>query len=155
MRELLGGRAERQPQLLQPARDPDRPALVPEVPLDLADDRRGGVRGELDAAVEVEAVDRLDQADRADLDEVVERLAAAGEPAGEVLDERQVQPDQLVPRRLVLGAVGHRGDELVEELARVRPGGSPGFAHVLVAAGHQDPWLTRTPTSHGACGASR
>ena len=109
-----------------------------------------GVRRELDPALEVEAVDRLDQADRADLDEVVERLAAAGEPAGEVLDEGQVQPDQLVARRLVLGAVGHRGDELVEELARVRPGGSPGFAHVLV--GRRS---SRTPGSRGRRPARR
>ena len=34
----------------------------------------GVAQVELDAALEVEAVDRLDQADRADLDEVVELL---------------------------------------------------------------------------------
>ena len=72
------------------------PALVAEVALDLADDRRGGVGRELDAALEVEAVDRLDQADRADLDEVVVGLAAVAEPAGQVLDQGQVQLDQRV-----------------------------------------------------------
>jgi hypothetical protein len=44
------------------------------VALDLADDVGRRVRRELDATVDVEAVDRLDQADRADLDEIVELL---------------------------------------------------------------------------------
>src|SRR6266516_4067736 len=57
-------------QLLQAARHPHRPALVAEVALDLADDVRRRVGRQLDPSVEVEAVDRLDQADRADLDEV-------------------------------------------------------------------------------------
>ena len=48
-----------------------------EVAPDLADDRRHRVGRELDPALELEAVDRLDQPDRADLDEVVDRLAAA------------------------------------------------------------------------------
>ena len=104
MGQLLGGRREGEPQLLQPTGYADGPALVAEVPLDLADDRRGRVGGELDAALDVEAVDRLDQADGADLDEVVERLAPAGEPPGEVLDERQVEADQLLA-----GLTGHRG----------------------------------------------
>ena len=94
--ELGGRRADLHAQLLEPARHPDRPALVAEVALDLADDRRGGVRRELDAAVGVEAVDRLDQPDRADLDEVLERLAAVAEAAGAVLDQRQVQVHQRV-----------------------------------------------------------
>jgi len=46
------------------------------VPLDLADDVRRRVGRQLDAPVEVEAVDRLDQADGADLDEILELLAA-------------------------------------------------------------------------------
>ena len=47
-------------------------------------------------AVGVEAVHRLDQADRADLDEVVERLTAVGEPSGAVVDEREVQLHELL-----------------------------------------------------------
>ena len=94
--QLAGGLGQQQLELLQPARDPDRPALVAEVPLDLADDRRGRVGRELDPALEVEPVDRLDQPDRRHLDQVVERLAAVAEPAGEVLDQRQVHLDQLV-----------------------------------------------------------
>ena len=65
--------------------------------LDLADDVRRRVRGQLDPAVDVEAVDRLDQADAADLDEVVELLAAVGVAAGKRADEGQVLLDQLLP----------------------------------------------------------
>ena len=106
--ELRGGAADLHPQLLQPPRHPDRPALVAEVALDLADDRRGGVRRELDAAVGVEAVDGLDQPDGADLDEVLERLAAVAEAARAVLDQRQVQAHQAVAGRrpLRVGGVG-------------------------------------------------
>ncbi len=93
----LGGRgADLHPQLLQPPRHPDGPALVAEVALDLADDRGRRVGGELHAAIGVEAVDGLDEPDRADLDEVLEGLAAVAEAAGAVLDQRQVQVHQRV-----------------------------------------------------------
>ena len=46
-----------------------RPPTVTKMASNLADDRRHGVRGELDAAIELEPVDRLDEPDRADLDE--------------------------------------------------------------------------------------
>src|SRR5439155_13076730 len=77
-RELLDQPRELDVQLLQPARNAHRPALVAEVTLDLADDVRRRIRRQLDAALEVEAVDRLDQPDRADLDEIGELLAAVG-----------------------------------------------------------------------------
>src|SRR4051794_41462398 len=88
LRQLAGGLGEGELELLQSARDPDGPALVAEVPLDLTDDRRRRVRRELDAALEVEAVHGLDQADRRDLDQVVERLAAVAETAGGGFDAR-------------------------------------------------------------------
>src|SRR5581483_1542263 len=88
-------------QLLQAARHAHRPALVAEVPLDLADDVRRRVRRQLDAPVEVEAVDRLDQADRADLDEILELLAAIRVPPRERANERHVLLDQLLARREV------------------------------------------------------
>ena len=47
--------------------------------------------------LEVEAVDRLDQPDRADLDEVLELLAAVRVAPGERADERHVLLDQLLP----------------------------------------------------------
>src|SRR5204862_20527 len=77
-------------------RDADGPAAVAEVALDLADDVRRRVGGQLDAAVHVEAVDRLDQPDRADLDEVFELLAAVGVASGQRAHERHVLLDQLL-----------------------------------------------------------
>src|SRR5205085_251706 len=56
------------------------------------------VGGRLDSALEVEAVDRLDEPDRADLDEVLELLAAIRVAAGERTDERHVLLDQLFTR---------------------------------------------------------
>src|SRR5687767_7305971 len=95
---LLDDLRELHVQLLEPARDADGPALVAEVTLDLADDVRGRVRRQLDAAVDVEAVDRLDQADAADLHEVVELLAAVGVAPRERAHEREVLLDQLLAR---------------------------------------------------------
>jgi hypothetical protein len=66
------------------------------VPLDLSDDRRGGVRGELHPALGLEAVDGLDQADRADLDQVVQWFASVAIAPGQVVHERQMQLDELV-----------------------------------------------------------
>ena len=47
----------------------------------------------------LEAVDGVEQADGARLLEVVDRLAAPGEAARDVLDHRQVAGDQLVAQR--------------------------------------------------------
>lgn len=100
----LGGRGgQRQPQLLEAARDADRPALVAEVPFDLADDGGGGVRGELDAALRVEAVHGLDQADGGDLGQIVQRLATVAEAPGQMLDEREVHTDEGVAQFRTLG----------------------------------------------------
>jgi hypothetical protein len=66
------------------------------VALDLADDVRRRVGRELDAAVEIEAVDRLDQADAADLDEILELLAPVAVAARQGADEREVLLDQLL-----------------------------------------------------------
>jgi hypothetical protein len=69
------------------------------VALDLAHHVRGGVGGERHVARELEAVDRLDQPDRADLLDVLERLAAPGVAARQRADQRQVALDQLFARR--------------------------------------------------------
>ena len=114
--EVGGRRRDRQPQLLEPARHPDRPAAVPEVPLDLADDGRGRVRRELHAAVGVEAVDAL-------ISPIVPTWSRSSkgsprlqEPAREVLDERQVQAHQLVAVVAALRLGGVLGAELREQL---------------------------------------
>jgi hypothetical protein len=66
---------------------------------DLAGDRRRREGGERDPAAGVVAVDRLDQADGADLDQVLERLVLAREAAGDRADERQMAFDQLAAGR--------------------------------------------------------
>ena len=69
--ELLGEdlrrAAHRERALLEVARHVERPALVAEVALQLAEDRRRGVARELRPAAGLEAVDRLDQAEARDL----------------------------------------------------------------------------------------
>src|SRR5260370_27429817 len=84
-------------EFLPPPRAADGPALVTEMPLDLPDDGRRGVGGELDAPAEIEPVDGLDQPDRGHLGQVVEPLAAVPEPARQVLDQRQGQLPHLPP----------------------------------------------------------
>ena len=95
--EALDRAVDAEVQLLQPARHLDRPALVAEIALDLADDRRRGVGRKLDAAFEVEAVDRFEQSEHADLDQVVERFSAIRELDGEESHEVEVRDDEFVP----------------------------------------------------------
>src|SRR5204862_2931152 len=95
-RLLLEQPRELDVELLQTTGHPHRPAAVAEMPLDLADDVRRGVGGQLNPAVEVEPVDRLDQPDRADLDEIFELLAAVRVAPRERADERHVLLDQLL-----------------------------------------------------------
>ena len=96
--ELGDSGSQRRIQLLEPARDPDRPGSIPKVPLDLAVDRRDRVGRQVDAALELEPVDRLDQADRADLDEILELLAVPDMAPGEPAYEREVLLDQARSR---------------------------------------------------------
>ena len=95
LRERPGGGADLQAHLLQPARNPYRPALVAKPALDLPDDGRCGIRRELDTSRRVVTVDCLDQADGRDLDEVVVRFAAVAEASGQMLHEWLVDADQL------------------------------------------------------------
>src|SRR5262249_10258074 len=74
--------------LLETTWNAHRPAAIAEVALDLADDVRRRVRRQLDAATQVEPVDRLDEPDRPDLHEVVELLAAVAVAAGPRADQR-------------------------------------------------------------------
>ena len=69
---------------------------------DLAHDRRHGKRRELHPPVEVEPVDRLDQPDRADLDEILDGLAPVRIPAGERANERHQLLDETVTRGAVV-----------------------------------------------------
>ena len=91
--------------LLQVARDADRPALVAEVTLELAQDRGHRERGEGGRPVRLEPVDRLQQAQRGDLHEVVQRLAATLVAPRKLARERQEPLDERFPRREVAVAV--------------------------------------------------
>ena len=93
-------------QLLEAARKADRGALVAEVALDLAGHGQRREGGELEAQVGVEALDGLDQAEVADLHDVVERLAAVLELAREEVDEVVIRIDELGADAIALGRVG-------------------------------------------------
>jgi hypothetical protein len=73
-------------------------AAVAQVVADLSGDGRRRVGAEGDAAARVVAVDGLDEADRPDLDEVLERLLARV-PAGQRADEREMALDELAAGR--------------------------------------------------------
>ena len=88
------------------------------MPLQLARDGVGGVGRKLDAAPGVEAVDRLEQRHRADLDEVVDRLSPVAEAPGEVLGQPEVRLHQLPPDGRV-ASLG-QGDELLPHFVSLR-----------------------------------
>ena len=91
--------------LLHPARHVDRHHLVAEMALELADDGGDGVGLEGGAAAGVEAVDRLDQAERGHLEEVVDGLGAAAVAEGERTGQRQEGLDQLLAHVWITRAV--------------------------------------------------
>ena len=64
--------------------------------LQLADDGRDGVGREI-ATLGVEAVERVDEPDRADLDEVVQGLGPARIASGERPHEAEVLGHELLP----------------------------------------------------------
>jgi hypothetical protein len=105
--QLLGQgvdhRAHAQMKLLHPPRHPNRPALVPEVPLQLADDGGGGEGRELQATSGVEALDRLEKAEQGHLDQVLDGFAPVLEAPGEVLGQTHLRAHDLVPQGAVAG----------------------------------------------------
>src|SRR3954470_3493216 len=100
-RERLAAAHDARAQLLDVARDAEHPAAVAEVALELARDRRNRERREAHVARDVEAVDRLQQSQRRDLLEVVERLALAGVATRETARERQHSLGELGARGTV------------------------------------------------------
>src|SRR3954452_4854702 len=100
-RERLAGAHDARAELLDVARDAQHPTAVAEVALQLAGDRRHGERREPHVARDVEAVDGLQQAERRDLLEVVQRLALAGVATGEAPRERQHPLGELRTRGTV------------------------------------------------------
>ena len=81
----------------------------------LAEDRRRRVGGEGDTALGVEAVERLDEAEARDLDQVLERLAAAAVARSEPPDERHEAARELLADDGIAGA-----REPIEEVVLLR-----------------------------------
>lgn len=92
---------------LEVPRNPERIAAVAEMTSDLTLHAGSGIRSELTLAAALTAIDRGDQRHVSDLNEIVERLPAAGEAARDPADERKVALDH--PRACTsLVAVPHR-----------------------------------------------
>src|SRR4029450_8029720 len=117
--QLAGGRADGRVQLLQPPRYPHRPRAVTEPAPQLTRDGGYGEGHEVAAAVGVESVHRVDQAERGGLLEVPSRFAPPGEAPGDLSGERQVLDDQPISERRT-GAMAFRERGPV---ARKGPGG--------------------------------
>ena len=93
------GITHREVQLLDPTRHAHRPAAIPEVPLELTQDRRGRERAETHAMIGIEALDGLQQTHHRDLAQVLERLATVHHAPRQRLGQPRVLRDQLVAER--------------------------------------------------------
>ena len=101
-------------QFLKIAGHTNRPRPVAEVPLQLSDDRERRERRERHAALRLESIDRVQQADVRDLDEVLERFPAPHEPSREILGERLEPFDESIARvRLALEPLEQRLDVVI------------------------------------------
>jgi hypothetical protein len=83
-------------ELLQPAGNPHRPAVIAEVSAYLAHDGRNRKSHELRTFVWVEAVHRVDQPYARHLDQVFQGFAAVAEAACDVVGQRQTAFDDYV-----------------------------------------------------------
>ena len=90
-------------EILEAAGDVHRPGRVAEVSAQLAGHGRSGERGEWHAELGVEALDRFEDPESSDLDEVVDRLAATAEP-----HRLTARRDRGAPRPGDCGSPGHR-----------------------------------------------
>ena len=90
-------------ELLDAPRGPNGPSAVSKVTLELPDDRPGREGREFHSTLGIEAVDRLDERERAHLDEVVIRLAPVDEPSRQVLCEPEVRLYEPAARIAVSG----------------------------------------------------
>ena len=84
--------------LLDAPRDPHHGAAVSEMPSNLTLDAARNIRPELGDALRVTAIDGPDQPDRADLNQILEALPAAGEAPGDPPHQWEMSLDQLAPR---------------------------------------------------------
>jgi hypothetical protein len=103
-RQLELAASHRGPELVEPARYPNRRRPIPKMVPDRADDRRDRERAELDLALVVEAIDCRNQGDRSDLNEIVELLAPVRKASCQGFYEREETFDQPVARSVIAGA---------------------------------------------------
>jgi hypothetical protein len=100
------------------------------VTLELAHDRDRGEGRELDVAIGIEPIDRVQQPQARHLGEVVDRLPSSGEAPREVLGERKEHLDEPVACR---GIVRQAFEQLTLGLAIGRPGRGRRIAHPVGA----------------------
>ena len=98
--------------LLDPPRNPHDRAAVAEVPSDLTLDIARDIGSQLLRALRVTAVDGNDQPDGADLNQILEAFAPAGETGGNVPDEREVVFDQAVPHGCISNLESRHGGRI-------------------------------------------
>ena len=91
-------------EIFEAARHVHGPGRVAEVSAELAGHGRSGERGERHAELGVEALDRFEDPESRDLDEVVHRLATTAEPHRLAAGEVEVLLDQAVADRPVTGS---------------------------------------------------
>jgi hypothetical protein len=97
-----------QRKFLQAAGHAHRPRAVAQVAPDLAHHGRHGVAGERDVAAEVEAIDRLEEPEAGDLEEIVDRLAGVlvaarqGAREGQEALHEHVAVDRVAPLEVAL-----------------------------------------------------
>lgn len=96
----------------------DGPAGVAEEPLDLPENMGNGEGRELRSAGEVEPVDGLDEADGADLDDVLHLVTVTSVPRGHIAHQRQVHLDERIAGVLILGSALVEFREPLEEQRR-------------------------------------
>ena len=88
--------AELQIELLDTTRCSHRPSTVPEVALELSDYALDRERAESHTTLGIEAVDCLDECQRADLNQVVMWFAAIGKAARKLMSKAEMRRDDLV-----------------------------------------------------------
>lgn len=140
LRQVVADAGDLQAALLQPPRHVHTPHPVPEVALQLAEDRGGGVAGEAGTPVRIVCVHGLDECERCDLLQVVQGLApvlvAPGQPSG----QRQVPAHHGLPQAVTLAAT----TPWITQLANRRDGRVlPAFGRDTGVVGAQDSIVRR------------
>ena len=135
MDEAIGGAVNALGELLEVARNPDRPTLVPKIALELFRDRRHSERRERRPAFRIESIDRVQQPHRGDLNQVLQRLGAtavtlrqAESPTAEIaLRARRGPSDRRArdsERRAAVPAASRESVALGGAVAAVVPSGA-------------------------------